>query len=348
MKIVFIAASAWPSIGGVERHILELTAEMIADGHQVTLIAPGKQLSELKDKHQAESKRIQLHTSNIKLLNGFIGGLSLGIHLPILLNADVIHYHDYQPLWRWGLWLHPLLRLAGKRIFITFHGWEGHFPPSSIARFRRRFIAAIVDGSLAIGHYISKWYATNSAVISYGGVRLPSLEPHCGDYALFVGRLERDTGILQYLEAFSQAHQEARHLRLIVCGDGSLRTQVQSLATDLGIEAQFLGAVSDPTPYYREARMVFASSYLAILEAFSFGKSVIAIYDNPLKQDYLCLIPKSEQMMWICGDIPELSKAIQRINSTPINSRSIKANKFAQENSWSHVKQAYYKLWGVL
>ncbi len=348
MNIVFIASSAWPAIGGVERHIQELTSEIIADGHNVTLLAPGQTPWKRPDATDKKgSTRIVLWTAKSKPLSNLITAISLGTYLPILLRADIIHYHDYQPLWRWGLWLHPILRCVGKQIHITFHGWEGRFPPSQTVKIKRRFISAIVDSSMAIGHYISTWYGTNSALISYGGVHRPLDEPKCGDYALFVGRLEHDTGILQYLTAFAQAHKGAPHLRLIVCGEGSLKTQAESLARRLHIDATFAGTVPNPMPYYRDARMVFASSYLSILEAFAYGKSVIATYDNPLKQDYLRQMPNSDQMMWICDNISELSATIQAIYATPINHRSTRAHAFALENNWNHVKQTYYRLWGM-
>ncbi|HEX8932546.1 MAG TPA: glycosyltransferase, partial [Patescibacteria group bacterium] len=41
MKILFLARRFYPDIGGVEKHVLEISKRLAAIGHEVTVVAEG-------------------------------------------------------------------------------------------------------------------------------------------------------------------------------------------------------------------------------------------------------------------------------------------------------------------
>lgn len=107
----------------------------------------------------------------------------------------------------------------------------------------------------------------------------PALEP--GRYFLFLGRLTHEKGVSTLLDAFASLPRKAR---LMIVGDGPLRNYLESLASNAGVRVRFTGylngkllkdaiagakAIVIPSEWYENAP-------LSLLEAFSYGKPVIA------------------------------------------------------------------------
>ena len=70
-------------------------------------------------------------------------------------------------------------------------------------------------------------------------------------------------------------------IRLLVVGDGPERPGLERLASELGVSARFVGAVTDPAPLYREMDIFALSSDteqmpLSVLEAMAAGLPVAA------------------------------------------------------------------------
>ena len=45
-----------------------------------------------------------------------------------------------------------------KKVYITFHGWEGKWPLPMWAILNKRIANFLCNGSIAVGIYIEKWY----------------------------------------------------------------------------------------------------------------------------------------------------------------------------------------------
>ena len=71
---------------------------------------------------------------------------------------------------------------------------------------------------------MEKWYGTKATFISYGAVEIPLTKMTKRDKNLivFLGRLEEETGIMEYLKAFNKLSQKHKELTLEVLGDGLL------------------------------------------------------------------------------------------------------------------------------
>src|SRR5690606_37291946 len=139
----------------------------------------------------------------------------------------------------------------------TFHGYEGYpLDPATIKR--RQWIAGQVSAVVQAGHFIEKWYGTKPDIVTYGGVDAPDINTRItpDTDAVFVGRLEPDTGIKMYLEALLALKQQGRMVSFRVCGDGSLRTQLEDYARQHQLSVEFVGMVDDVQSYIARVRIV--------------------------------------------------------------------------------------------
>lgn len=365
MNVIFIANRCKPNVGGVQRHLDFLCIELANRGHCVTVIASANEQSDnctCLDLHATQTtpyRRIIFGESSHPFLTKCKALFVLIHYFKLLWTADVVHFHDYKVLIHWALPIAIALRLFHRKIFITFHGWEGICPPKRSVIYQRRFAELICSGVISVGNYIDFWYGTRSDIVIYGGVRATSSEPDeailCGQHTdkksssiVFVGRLEADSSVLRYLDAWKQLYSIFPDHVLYLCGDGILRSIIeQRVAHGEYKKVILLGNVTHPEEYIQQASVVLTSGYLAMLEVMSLGKPLVTVYENPLKEDYLRQIPGAEKMFWVCGSAVEIVTAINKIISQPdcTSDKVMLGKKFALENSWSHVAESYISLW---
>lgn len=90
---------------------------------------------------------------------------------------------------------------------------------------------------------------------------------------VFIGRLEKDTGLLKFLEWLKSKNQKADFI-----GDGKLRESCEKFGTVYGF--------IDPKPFLKRASICVPSGYLSYIEAKQVGCKIMVFPDNPLKSDY--------------------------------------------------------------
>ena len=211
----------------------------------------------------------------------------------------------------------------------------------------RRVVRVLTRGSLCAGAFIPKWYHFRCARITHGGVDTPSERPPLGEGALFIGRLEPDTGLMSTVEALRLLKaQHGLELPLQVCGDGSQRAAAAAGAASAGLAVTFHGQVADVSPYLQQARFAFVSGFLGMLEAMALGRAVLAVYDNPLKEDYLRLFPGAQHVA-IAGSPEELAGQLAALLADPegLAGRLEQAYRFAQTQTWARVADLYRSLY---
>lgn len=339
MNILFVTQYYLPSIGGVQKHIREVTDQFLADGHRVDIIVTE---SCGNAPYENEGARSIYRLRKWRGRTGILLQMSSLFHL--FRQAHIIHFHDFSTFWKYGLWLLPVLKLLRKKVYLTFHGWEGRCPPAKSIVIKRKICALLADGNICIGHFIEKWYRMRADIVSYGGVkRARELTGEKKD-AVFVGRLSGDTGITEYVNAWKEINVQFPGLRLIICGDGPLRKTLEELVARKKIMyIEFKGFVKEPETYVKNAAVVFTSGYLGMLEAFSQKKPVIASCDSELKRDYLEMMPGSRDIMWIARDSGEIAACVKE--ALQDNEKTERAYRFSLENTWERVKRDYYSLW---
>ena len=346
MKILFIAPNYLPHIGGVEKHIDMLCKELLKDGHSITILVIKYNNSYRDYEKIGNLEIIRLNQSSIRFGNRLNAFKYMFLNITKISKYDVIHFHDFSTFEVFALPVYLPLKIFGKKLYITFHGWEGQVPPKKSVVLRRKIVEKLADGNICIGHFIEKWYRMRADIVSYGGVKkVENIDLNKEKYLLFVGRLALDTGIWDYIKVWEELSPRYTDLKFIICGDGVLKKEIEKYIQNKNIlNIEFKGFVSDVETYIKDAKIVFTSGYLGILEAFSYKKAVIATYDNELKKDYLQMIQNYEKMMWVTdNNICNIAKAIEESINDKIKKE--KAYEYSLQNSWEKVKKDYYKLW---
>jgi glycosyltransferase involved in cell wall biosynthesis len=344
MNVLMLTPAYPPSIGGVERHVSSVARELARDGHSVrvitwsaTAVGPSTEdrirVLRLPAPHRPRGWRLAHRWRQLAENRQWI------------LQADIVHCHDdyldYLPF---------RYRYPTKPAFVTFHGWEGQYPPSREAIWIRRLSCRLAHGSIAVGHYLAKWYGTASSHVTYGGVTPPASiisPPEVPADITFLGRLARDTGVVTLMEALAELKTEVSPLSVVVCGDGPLRAHLAELSQAAGLHVRFTGFVPDVEPYIAATRFVVASGYLSILETMVQRKPVFALYDNDLRRDYLLMMPHASEMMVVAASAGELAAQIRRFRSSPELASPLveRAYAWASDQTWQSVADTYLDLY---
>lgn len=256
MKILFIAQHKWPHVGGVEQHLRAVSEQLIIKNVQVKTIS-GEDLKYPK----------------IKYLGLLYIWKWIFINRKFIQDADIVHIHDV------FIWYLPFRFLyPNKKVFTTFHGWEGKYPIPFMNKLQKQIASKLSKGTIAVGKYIEKYYGIKADKIIYGGTSLlySNEVVKKRDSIVFVGRLEEDTGVLELLKLLD--HKKNKWSKIDFIGDGSLRKESEKYGTVHGF--------CDPKPYLKKAEYVVPGGYLSYIEARQFGCKILVFPNNPLKKDY--------------------------------------------------------------
>jgi len=141
---------------------------------------------------------------------------------------------------------------------------------------------------------------------------------------LGVGRLERAKNFSSFLRAFAQLHANRPQTRAIVVGRGSKRSDLEDLATDLGIEdvVSFPGFVDNPYGYMGRASVFVMSSIheglpTVLIEALACGCQVVSA-DCPSGPAEILDNGKYGRLTPV-GDDAALADAIEATLKSPIS-----------------------------
>lgn len=339
-----------PSIGGVEAHIAGITEFLRLRGHELTLVAPAASDKSAPAETVGDCLIIRFPVFEGTRRNYARAWQWWIRHRALIDAADVVHFHDVYALLHW---FGPALLLRPKKPrYLTFHGYEMDYPIPLRARLYRKLAARLVLQSIAVGHYLPKWFDIRPHYITYGAVHIPEetfpLPPT--HHALFVGRLARDTGIHIYLEGLRMLQDDhGISLPLTVCGDGPERESAEKHARALRASVTFLGFQATPERLYRESSIAFASGYLAMLEAMAHRRPVFSVFHNTVKSDYLTLIPESDTFFTISASPEELAAGLKNFmwGDVRLQRQIDDAFRFASGQTWVRLAETYETLWSA-
>jgi len=351
MTVVFLARRFYPLIGGVEKHVMEVGKRLVAQGHRVVVMT--------EKPFPASPSQGRSNSSPLpdKGGLGWVFGIEI-IRIPvgsgdwfkkfriwkgmwrlrkIIKSADIIHCHDVL------FWYLPFRFLyPRKRVYTTFHGYES-YPIRHSAIVVRKLSEKLSWGNICIGDFIKKWYGTHPTAVSYGAVDSSKFKVQSsklkGESALFFGRLDDQTGILTYVKAYEILKKKFPKFELLVVGDGEYKGLVSK-------KVKLLGFQKNPEKYFANYHFAFVSRYLSILEAFAAKRLVVAVYDNPVKEDYLRMSPYAKWI--IIENQPEaIAKRVEETLANPkIEEKMINdAYKWVKKQSWEEMVNLYLRLW---
>ena len=252
----------------------------------------------------------------------------------LIKNADIIHCHDV------FFWYLPFRFIyLDKKVYTTFHGYES-YPLKKKAIVVRKMSELLSNGNICIGEFIEKWYYTNATIISYGAVRKPrkDIRYKKNNSAVFIGRLDEQTGVLTYAAAVRNIRKKTKAFAFTIVGDGPYKEKVK--------KENPIGFKENPELFLIKNHYAFVSRYLSILEALIYKRLVFAVYDNPIKKDYLLMSPFSSFIV-TASSSKELSQKIRYYLTHPKDEKELIENgyKWAKDQTWDRLVFSYLSLW---
>lgn len=277
MNILFLTKYFYPHIGGVETHVLELSQELSKNHSVVVLTQNYGKLPAYE-----EYKEIEIHRFKYPQIK-FLGLFSIWSHLyknkKLIEEAEIIHCHDV------FIWYLPFKFLFPfKKVYMTFHGWEGVWPIPYKNIVLKKVSAYLSKGKISVGKYIEKYYGIKSDFVIYGGAGAKIKKPKkVKDSVVFLGRLDKDTGILQFLE-YLKNH---KFKKVLFVGDGEYKNECAKYGKVTGF--------TNPNAYLEDSEFAAVGGYLGYISAQTYGCKILTFADNPLKRDYWNEIKKQEK-----------------------------------------------------
>ncbi len=161
------------------------------------------------------------------------------------LGGNLVHAH-FAPD---GAAIRPLCRDLKLPLIVTLHGYDVTVRCDFKNRYRRLWADAALF--ICISEFIRQkalaaGFPEHKLLVHYIGVDClqfsPNAAPPEDGLVLFVGRLVEKKGCEYAIRAMQAVQQRLNTARLVVIGDGPLKSSLQDLARQLGVRCEFLGA----------------------------------------------------------------------------------------------------------
>ncbi|MBF0123844.1 MAG: glycosyltransferase family 4 protein [Magnetococcales bacterium] len=344
-----ITPSFTPSVGGVERHVDSVHRALQAfglHGNILVLGSPPKEGSSFLTHYIAKPRGRwpKIRRAFLK----FFGEDHYAKEVVALLDPkgqSILHFHDYHTLY-------PFIDVLQRnnmlnRVFLTFHGWEGCYPPKRKVILQRQTCNATARGTIAVGDFIPAWYGTPVDVVMYGGIS-PEAFPKSLSLKLleknlcYLGQFRDDTGLPLLLSAMERlSTKKDSAIRLHAYGFGPM-AELMARHKLVTIHPP----VTDVSPVILGYPIIVVSGYLSILEALYCRRVVIAMYHNAGRESYLRTHPMAASL-FICGNADEFTSAVEQclFDLDRVAARFEPAWAWAQNQTWGQVAETYLALW---
>ncbi|WP_157289024.1 glycosyltransferase [Devosia marina] len=267
-------------VGGLFRHVADLTRYLAAQGHDIGLI-----VDSVANDAQTETllKALEQHASlgihRLPMPRQFgRGDLRTPFAVTALerrLNVDILHGHGAKG----GFYA----RLASygrhkARVFYTPHGGVLHFPANQMSgrlfHGIERHLMSRTEAIIFESAYAQRTYSaligapTCQSAVIHNGLRAEEFEPvvpqdDAADF-VFVGELRELKGIFPLVEALALVSRpDGQPARLVMAGDGPQRAALEARVRDLGIADRVDLVGSQP------ARSVFQRGRCAVVPSLA-------------------------------------------------------------------------------
>lgn len=325
-------------VGGLFRHVLDLSAEQAARGHDVGLVFDSTNTDPLSEARLASvADRLRLGVMRIPMSRwpglGDASASRAVAQLARETNADVLHGHGAKG-GAYARLAARLLRFQGHPVaaFYTPHGGSLHFPEGSPAALAfigmEKVLARFTDGLIFESDYIRREYERRvgaglaPTVVVTNGLQPSDFITHAprADAAdfLFVGELRELKGADVLLHALA-AVARTRPVSAVIVGAGPDRDAFERLAADL----QLTGMVTFPGPL--PAAQAFARGRAIVVpsraESLPFIVMEAAAGEVPLIATNVGGIPEivagSDTPLLPPGDADALARALQAFLDDP-------------------------------
>jgi len=266
------------SLGGTERHILNLIAQGLSRGYQVSLASPaGEGLREVPDAvrlYQIENWRGLKLLRSVKALKEII--------LAVGNKVDLVQVHASAEM----AYLAKKY-LAKKPVIFTCHGYNTHPPYLNYwlaARFLKRVDCIVALTPEEKEYFLRGGIKESKLVVISNGVeekffRAPSFHEDDGEVIGLVGRLVKEKNFAWAVKMQAKYRFASK---LFIVGGGPYRSKLEKLVKKLNLEKEviFLGHKEEMEKIYPLFTYLLISSRkeafaLVILEALAAGVPVL-------------------------------------------------------------------------
>jgi phosphatidylinositol alpha-mannosyltransferase len=358
VRILLACPYAWDVAGGVQTHVRELAAALVARDHEVAIVAPTRTRHPVAP---TTGRHPTLHVVGRTVTLPW-GGTVVTLcpsyasfrrvrDIVATFRPDVVHVHE--PFLPSTSMLAALV--SDVPVVATFHAFkerslvmQGMTPllrivcrrisaPIAVSATARALPARVLPGPIAI-------VPNGVCLARFRRARCPidGLPP--GRIVLWVHRLEPRKGFAIALRAFTALAATLDDVHLVVIGEGSARAAQTSIPSELRHRVHMLGAVRDEDlPRYHAAADVFIapaigqeSFGLALVEAMAAGLPVVA---SDIRGYREVVHPGVDGLLVPPADPSALAAALHRVLTDPELAASLaRAGRMrAERYSWDVV-----------
>ncbi len=250
MRILFWSYVFWPKIGGVEVHAAKLLPSLALRGYEFLVITTKSHPDE-PDMHSYQG--IPIHRfpfwefTNYTNINALAGIRQKIIALKRAFAPDLVHINAVDI----GNWFHTLTANVSRApLLVTLHGEWMPRHDGVVERTLRDadWVTGCSQAILDKGRQLVPEIISRSSVI-YNGLDSPTCSPEPPRFdeprLLCLGRLSPEKGFDLAIEAFGAVLQRFPKTRLVICGDGSSRLDLEQMVAQKKLDqsVDFLGWV---------------------------------------------------------------------------------------------------------
>ena len=290
MRILQACPYGWEMPGGVQVHVLALATRLIERGHDVLVLAPGRE-PPAEDFVRIVGTPIRIpYQGTVAPICPWPWSAWRVRNARTAFRPDVVHAHE--PLIP-STSMYATLGSSAPTV-ATFHAHAERSRLLDVAaptlRLVWRRIAIPVAVSEAAAAFVGARFAGPVRVIPNGvdvelfGDAEPPADLPEGRRVLWVGRLDPQKGFPIALRAFARLAEDLPDVSFVVAGDGPEHGAVEMLPSELRARVTMLGSVPhDELPKYHAAADAFIAPALGqesfgmvLIEAMAAGVPVVA------------------------------------------------------------------------
>ncbi|HEY4202190.1 MAG TPA: glycosyltransferase family 4 protein [Devosiaceae bacterium] len=285
-------------IGGLFRHVIDLTQELAARGHQIGIVSDSLSsdaLTAAKLDLLSASASLGVHSFPMPRVLGW-GDVSTPLNIRALadrLDISVLHGHGAK-----GGMSARLARIGSRRAALyTPHGGTLHFKAGSLSgkvfRLAERMLMPQTDALIFESEFARRAYVETICdpacphPVIHNGLAEPEFVPSPADADaadfIFIGELRALKGVSFLIEAFTSLRRaDGSPATLVIVGDGPDRAQFEQMMKDAGLSERVIFTGAQPArKMFSRGRCVVVPSLAEslpyiVLEASAALKPVIA------------------------------------------------------------------------
>ncbi len=270
MKILFITRLYSPHIGGVEKHIAEVSKRLKGKGESIIVLTEKYDESLKKEEVICGIKIVRFHYPHIKFLGLLMVWREIFILKKLVEEADIIHIHDV------FIWYLPFKFIyPGKKVYLTAHGLEFDDPLSKVSIWQKRLAVELSRGTIGVGKYLEKYIGVRFNKIIYGAIYSKKSSPKkIKNSIVYVGRLDESTGLGKFLKWLGKNKKYSVNF----CGDGPMRADCEKVG-------RVNGFVRNPSSFLAKSEYCVPGGYLSALEALNNGCRLKLFWNTKIRGD---------------------------------------------------------------